>query len=327
VYCNLAEAGLYGIGELEMNPELYGWIADANWVYRKRFDCPSDLLDQGRIDLVFAGLDTVSRIWLNGELLGETENMFIAHRFDAKTLLKPENNELVVAFEPVGEYGERIRDEHLNEEIKTRRSYIRKGQYVYGWDWCPPLPGCGIWRTVSLEGISMARIDNVYVQTLEIGDGWADLKLEVELDKVADGDFVCDYEVLGEGETTGRLEFSKGQGKAEAVVRIENPPLWWPIGYGEANLHTLEVSLAQNGELLDKVSERFGIRTVELDTAPDEHGHKYQLIVNGQPVYIKGANWVPATMFPGSLKEIDYRGLIEAAVDVNMNIGVSLSLD
>ncbi len=320
VYCNLAEAGRYEIGELEMDPDLYGWVADAHWVYRKDFDCPSGLLDRERIELVFAGLDTVTRIWLNGERIGETENMFVEHRFDAKSLLKPENNELVVAFEPVREYGERKRKEHPIDGINTMRSYVRKGQYVYSWDWCPPLEGCGIWRGVSLEGVDKARIKSVYAHTLETGDGWADVKLEVELDRITAGDFICEYKIFSEEELTGRLEFAKGRSKAEAVVRIKNPKLWWPVGYGDANLYNLDVVLSAGGEVIDQASERFGIRVVELDTSPDEHGHKYQLVVNGQPIYIKGANWVPATMFPGSLAADDYRPLIEAAVDVNMNI-------
>ncbi len=337
VYCNLAEAGRYELDELENNPELFGWIAEAYWVYRKRFDCPTDLLERKRIELVFEGLDTVARIWLNGEPVGEAENMFIEHRFDAKPLLKPKGNELVVAFEPAREYGKRKRKEHSIDAINTTRSYVRKDQYVYGWDWCPPLEGCGIWRAVSLEGVDQARIDSVHVQTVEIGDGWADLKLEIELDRVTDGDLLCEYCVPttetrrhGATETTpslcassaagGKISFPAGQNRIGIVVRIENVRLWWPAGYGEANLYNLDVALVEGGAVIDRASERFGIRTVEIDTSPDEHGHKYQLVINGQPVYIKGANWVPATLFPGSLKEGDYRALIEAAADVNMNI-------
>ncbi|MEN8255694.1 MAG: glycoside hydrolase family 2 protein [Verrucomicrobiota bacterium] len=343
VYCNLAETARFEIADVENNPEKHVWVADAHWVYRKTFDCPTDLLDRKRIELVFAGLDTVARTWLNGELLGETENMFIEHRFDAKVLLKPEGNELVVAFEPAREYGERKRKEHPIDAINTTRSFVRKGQYVHGWDWCPPLEGCGIWRTVSLEGVDKARIDSIHAHTLEIGDGWADLKLEVELDKVVDGELHCEYRLTqshggtkvdtdcSEGlrglvsscenhEVSGRLDFTKGEDKAGTTIRIENPQLWWPVGYGEASLQTLEVSLFDGDEVIDQTSERFGIRTVELDTTPDEHGHKYQLVVNGQPIYIKGANWVPATMFPGSLKTEDYRALIEAAVGANMNM-------
>ncbi len=320
VYCNLAEAGRYELAEVDRDPERFGWIADAHWVYKKNFDCPDGLLGRERVELVFEGLDTVAKIWLNGALLGEADNMFIEHRFDAKSLLKPETNELIVAFEPVREYGGRKRKAHPIDGINTMRSYVRKGQYVYSWDWCPPLEGCGIWRGVSVEGMDRARIDSAYVQTLEIGEGWADLKLEVELDKISDGGFVCEYVISNDRKIAGRLEFAQGQCKAEAVVRIENPELWWPVGYGEAALYNLDITLSEGGLVLDQARERFGIRTVELDTSPDEHGHKYQFVVNGQPIYIKGANWVPATMFPGSLKAGDYRELIEAAVGVNMNI-------
>jgi len=319
VYCNLAEVGDFTISELEMDPERYGWIADAHWVYRKSFDADQVLLERERVELVFSGLDTVARIWLNDELIGEPENMFIEYRYEVGNLLKPEGNELVVAFEPVREYAERKRREHPIEGIATTRSYVRKGQYVYGWDWCPPLEGCGIWKKVYLEAMDKARIKNVYAHTLGIGDDWADLKLEVELDKAVDGDYSCTYSLSGES-GSGTLDFLAGQTKAMAVIRIENPKLWWPVGYGEANLYHLDVSLTVGEKSIDQRKEYFGIRTVELDTSPDAHGHKYQFVINGKPIYIKGANWVPASMFPGSLKTEDYRGLIEAAVGVNMNI-------
>ena len=319
IYCNLAEIGNYEMQELDVNPELYGWVANANWVYKKNFDCSKELLSKEKVELFFEGLDTITKIWLNGELVGETENMFISHRFDVKSLLKPENNELVVAFEPVREYAQRKMDEHPIDGIRTKRSYVRKGQYVYSWDWCPALEGCGIWRGVSLEGVDFARIESVYACATQIGDDWADVKIEVELDKVLDANYVCQYK-LGNDEVCGEFEIAKGKSKATLQLRVENPRLWWPVGYGEANLYELEITLVQNAAVADVKCERFGIRIVELDTSEDEHGNKYQFVINGKPIYLKGANWVPATMFPGSLREDDYRELLEGAVEVNMNI-------
>ena len=97
---------------------------------------------------------------------------------------------------------------------------------------------------------------------------------------------------LGDQEVVGRVA-------AEAVsavvdVIVEDPALWWPRGHGEAVLHDLEVTLLDpDGSALDSWQRRVGLRSVTLDTTPDEHGTPFTLVVNGRPLFVKGANWIP----------------------------------
>ncbi len=36
-----------------------------------------------------------------------------------------------------------------------------------------------------------------------------------------------------------------------------------------------------------------GFRTAELRTDPDRYGNEFTLMINDEPVYVKGANWIP----------------------------------
>lgn len=61
----------------DRNEDECAWIEDKEWWYRLTFDGPAAPLAAGeRWRLVFHGLDTFATIWLNGEKLGQHENMF-----------------------------------------------------------------------------------------------------------------------------------------------------------------------------------------------------------------------------------------------------------
>ena len=66
------------------------------WWYRTHFDAPA-AVDGNRAELVFHGLDCLASIWLNGTLIGRTDNMLIEHRLDVTGALRQDAaNELVV---------------------------------------------------------------------------------------------------------------------------------------------------------------------------------------------------------------------------------------
>ncbi|HVJ58582.1 MAG TPA: hypothetical protein VM574_12160, partial [Terrimicrobiaceae bacterium] len=74
------------------------WIEEEDWSYRCRFAIKADFCHYEHIELVAEGLDTVASIRLNGENIGWTENMFVAHRFDVKQALRPGRNILEIRF-------------------------------------------------------------------------------------------------------------------------------------------------------------------------------------------------------------------------------------
>ncbi len=333
IFNSLIEAGQIKEGDINANPEKFLPVSEKPWIYRKIFDAPAELLDCGRVDLVFDGLDTITRIWLNGKLIARTNNMFIPFRFDVTAQLKPLNNVLLVKFEPAVQHAKKLMHRYTSfsesDFINPYRVYIRKAQYQFGWDFCPALAGCGIWRGVRLEGIKKARLTNLHVRTIDCNDRHADIKIAVKLDTLSRQDYLCKLTLSHNGETIRHdLTFKAGEDSQSTVIHIKNPALWWPAGYGQQNLYQLESHLLSRDEIIDQVQKKIGIRTVKLDYSPDESflratqrdGENFRFEINGQPIFAKGANWIPASIFAGSVTGDDYEKLLHAAAEANINM-------
>jgi beta-mannosidase len=325
IYSSLITAGVIKQSDIDARPEEFGWVSEKPWIYRKIFDAPPELLDCKRVTLVFDGLDTIASIWLNDKLIGKTNNMFIPFRFDVTQFLKQRENWLLVKFEPAVEYAKRLMSRYTtfseSDFSNPERVYIRKAQYQFGWDWCPALPGCGIWRGVRLEGIKKARIEDLHVRTVDCNERFADIKIAVKLDTVTTEEFLCKLTLsCREQVIEHNLTFRAGEDSQSTVIRIKSPLLWWPMGYGQQNLYNLELQLLADDEIIDQIRKRVGIRTAKLNRSPDEYGEKFQFEINGQPVFAKGANWVPASIFAGSLNSSDYEKLLSAAAGANINM-------
>ena len=88
---------------------------------------------------------------------------------------------------------------------------------------------------------------------------------------------------------------------SDLKFEIKNPELWWPNGQGAQPLYDVRLELVDGQEVLDRWSAGSGLRTIVLDRHPDEFGETFQFMVNGRPVFAKGANWIPAHSFVGSV--------------------------
>ncbi len=325
IFINLVEAGQIEQEQIYANPEDFKWVSEKHWIYRKVFDANEELLQSGEIDLVFDGLDTVASVWLNEKLIGKCENMFVEHRFDVTKYLKETNNVLMVKFSPAVEHAKKQMDRHteFSEEqfLNPYRAYIRKAQYQFGWDFCPLLPGCGIFRNVRLEGISKAHIENLHIRTIHCNDKSADIRVAVRLKAISHAKLNCSLKIYDqENNIAASLEFEPHGSSGSTVFHINEPLLWWPNGYGKANLYKYRLQLLTGDEILDIRQGEFGIRTIELNREADKAGSKFQFLINGQKVYVRGANWIPTSIFAGSTKERDYEKLVSAAAEANMNM-------
>ncbi len=331
IYTCLVGAGQIDPADLNANPEKFSHISRRPWIFRKTFDVPGELLQCGRIDLVFDGLDTVAQIWLNDKLIGKTDNMFIGHRFDVTKLIKPGGNRLLVKLAPAEAHAERLMNRYgkLTEFYfgSACRSYIRKAQYQFGWDWCPALPGCGIFRPVRLEGIAGARIEDLHVRTIECSKQYADIVVAVKLDTNTLQEsslhypLVCKLALADDNTTIEQtLRFQPGRDNQSTIIRLDNPRLWWPNGCGRPNLYKLNADLYSADQRIDHITRDVGIRTVHLNRTNDRHGQTFRFEINHQPVYVRGANWVPLTIFPGSQTPADYEALLTDAAGANINM-------
>jgi beta-mannosidase len=204
-------------------------------------------------------------------------------------------------------------------------NYIRKMPCNYGWDWGPRLVTCGIWKDIELLSWSTGRIADVNIEQMHRG---AVVILQVETDlktraKVGNNTRLnLSVSVRFQGEkiaaVTGRPD---RRGKVTCEIVIKSPQLWWPAGYGQQPLYTVHVDLLDDfSEVLDSWTKRIGLRTCELQQTRDLFGRSFLFVVNGEPIYAKGANWIPADAFVTRVSDEKYRSLLTSARDANMNM-------
>ncbi|RPI96427.1 MAG: glycoside hydrolase family 2 protein, partial [Chloroflexi bacterium] len=108
-----------------------------------------------------------------------------------------------------------------------------------------------------------------------------------------------------------------------AYLPVENAALWWTHDLGDPALYTLDITLEENGQVLDQYRQQVGIRTIELDQTPDvdEPGTRFfRFVLNGVPIFAKGADWIPTDSFFGHLTEAKYAKLLVPARDAHMNM-------
>lgn len=325
IFVNLIEAGRIDRSDIDANPENYTWVSDKPWVFRKVFDIPEQVLRADKMELVCDGLDTIASVWLNEKLLGRTENMFIQHRFDVTKYIKPAGNSLLVKFNPVVGHAKNLMERYTPFSdavfLNPYRAYVRKAQYQFGWDFCPPLPGCGIWRPLRIEATTKARLANVHIRTIHCDERSADIRVAVTLDRIERQKYRCALDIYdSDANTIKQLQFEPHGDCGSAVFHIDNPRLWFPAGYGRPDLYQVRINLLAGDQIIDTVQSSFGIRTARLNQSKDRYGRRFEFEINDRKVYAKGADWIPASVFAGSVGREDYERLVGAAADANMNM-------
>ncbi len=313
VHTDLLAAGLIVDPYLDDNERHLAWIGASDWVYRTTFAWSDEGLD--RADLVFEGLDTVARVELNGTVLGDTANMHRTYRFGVRELLVEGENELTVRFSSPVKYADRMSLElgyrpHVNFHPYNA---IRKMACSFGWDWGLDTATVGIWRPVTLHQWSTARLASV--RPLATGDGHVTVHVEVERADDAALDLAASV-----GGATATVTVDPGSTTAVLELDVADAERWWPRGYGEQPLYDFTLTLGTEGRDLDRFDTRLGFRDVVIDTAPDEIGAPFSFIVNGQPVYVKGANWIPDDAFPHRVDRQRYAARLDQAEQANLNL-------
>jgi beta-mannosidase len=300
-------------------------IAESEYEYFREFQISSEQLKENRIDLVISGLDTLASIQVNGKEVSKTNNVHRTYRFNLKELVVEGINKINITFPSPLPY---IEEKNTEDKIPFSMgmgidgiSHLRKVQCHFGWDWGPVLPPVGITGHIELQCYSVARIDQVIVEQKH-DKGQVSLEIETILAEVSSEGNNPTAEIIitspmGDKIVTDCL-ISKGYGKT--VITLLNPMLWWSNGLGEQYLYQVEVILKDQELLLDQWNKRIGLRTIELDTAKDQWGSNFRFIINGVPIFAKGADWIPSDSFVTRTSHADLEFYIKSAYDSNMNM-------
>ena len=294
------------------NEQRLRWIENENWIYRCEFRAGGELLAHQHVELVFEGVDTLATIRLNGQEVGRTENMFVGYRFGIRRFLRDGQNILEIHFRNPMEYiraRQRPGDLPEGNDVVGGSSKIRKEQCSFGWDWGPRFVTCGVYLPLRIEAWNRNRIESVNVVQKHF-------KNRVELLLKADVPYPESAEFRGRVTWEGGVVAKIVNGRA----KILNPRLWWPNGYGAQPLYEVTLELLHDGKVIDTWVRKIGLRTIELDRHPDKFGESFQFVVNGLPIFIKGANWIPAHSFVSEVDTQLYDDLLTSATDVHMNM-------
>lgn len=322
VYQDLLEAGRIPDPFLGMNEREVQWVAERDWCYRVDFHCH----DNGMAyrDLVFEGLDTFARVWLNGEQILDSDNMFVPARVAVGRLLKPGRNRLAIYFDAAlrrGREREALFGKRHLWNGDSSRLYVRKAQYHYGWDWGPVLLTAGPWKPVRLESYDL-RIADVESQSwLNADAGEARIDVTTRLAGTTDVPGVTvTHRLFGpDGELVDSVSVA-AQATVAASLKVCAPRLWWPAGHGEQPLYRLRTDVSADGRVIASSERRLGLRTLRLVQEPvaSEPGKSFYFEINGKPLFVGGANWIPDDNLLNRITPERYRQRVQQAVDGNM---------
>jgi len=294
------------------------WVAEKNWVYETTFHVPDRMLTRKYINLQCDGLDTLATLWINGKKIGQADNMFRQWSFNIKPHLRQDVNTLRIVFytlEPTIKKMAAQYKARYGIDLPNPRSWIRKAPYMWGWDWCRPLLTQGVWRDIRIEAYD-ARISDVGVHQHHQSNGSVRLAIHTSLMHAPrDATVAVTVSLGGKSVAAGSGSIKDDQSHVELTV--VKPELWWPNGMGAHPLYHVSVELIRANFVLHSHSCRIGLRQIEV--LPPGNGVAMHVKVNGIPVFVKGADWVPADNLPTRVTPEILRYYMKTAADSHFN--------
>ena len=275
----------------------------ASYWYRVSFLVPKSYAGN-RVWLNFEGINYAAEIWVNGSRRGTTRGAFERGVFDVSDVVTPGKTAVVaVLVSPQPHPG--VPHEHtiangmgLNGGITA----IDGPTFLstIGWDWIPAIRDrdTGIWQKVFVSVTGPVLMKNPLVTTdlpLPKTDS-ADVAVKTTVENVTDqpqsgvlrgsfGDVAFEREVTLAPHAAQMISFDPA---TTPSLRVPNPKLWWPNGYGPQNLYRLHLAFTQRAKVSDAQDISFGMRKITY-AVPDSEN--LTISVNGVRVFIRGGNW------------------------------------
>ena len=299
------------------------------WLYTRRFTAPHRAPGE-RAVLAFDGIDTLADVFLNGEKIGEAENMFISHTFDVTGKVREgAENEVAVLIRPVGLAAREVTLGELGYTMGggADHEYFRKAPHMYGWDILPHLPVSGLWRDVRFEIRPAVRVENPawIVRNLDLKRKTADLVVQCRIHAPFRHFYKAHvrYSLQKDGQVCATTTVPFRGPQCKANLGLGHAQFWWPRGAGAQPLYEAKIEVVgAAGEILATNVCRIGVRTVTLeydDRKLPERPGRMLFKVNGEPIYIRGVDWVPLDPIPSEQKR-HFKDVLPMMSDLNANL-------
>jgi mannosylglycoprotein endo-beta-mannosidase len=319
----------YGMNN-ELIPDIYDSGNDYyTYWFILNFNEPSPA-EPEQVWLHFRGVNYSTDIFLNGRKINPDRHkgMFLRQTYNISNFLSGDgDNRLAVIVYPPNPPGNPNGGQGGDGEIARNVTH----QYVAGWDWIQPVRdrNTGIWDKVMIERTGQINIVNPHIVTEVPGqrdpkDQYnepAVIRVSAELNNALNED-VSGTLLYRIGEEVNSIEVIVPPGPAYTVhfpeMEYGDPKLWWPNGYGLQNLYSMEIKfISRDGKISDLEKETFGIR--EIKTTWNDQTRSRKVWVNGQPVFIKGGNWIISDAML-RFSEERYDSEIRFHRDMNLNL-------
>lgn len=336
----LHESGLGPDPMVGQNDLQYRWAEEVDWVLRKRFDVsPGIVSPEDELHLVLKQLDWYCDVYLNGTLLGRAANQFREHVFDIDSVNIGGTNELLLYIRSARHVTSLLESAYgqLPAGFDTGRVHARRSQTLTGWDFTPRLSSVSLLHAPEIRENVPISIMHPYVYTttipaVEIGQAQVNtalLQLSVELSSRRRGSGEITWEIFDPVTNeplvskTEQLSIKSKSQPLRMTVELPDARLWWSAGIGDQPIYKAVVRLSATDRLGNHYDAQqtctFGVRTLTIDRRKDDLGESFTPLLNGHPIYCRGANWLPVNMLPSRIKTRDYSELIGMVLGAGMN--------
>lgn len=359
---------LLSAGVLKENPYFrfneveQSWVCkDKCWRYSSSFPIPSWLSMGDPLFIELSGVDTVASILVNDNVIGETDNAFLSYVFEVPlNTLRDENSIVIEISSPIAEAHSRATayaysvpaTENYNVWAEpSDRNFLRKAGSDFGWDWGPAFAPSGITGPISLFQSPIGKVTSLIVrQSLAADFSEVSLTPRIRVAKVKESAFVdVIVSINGDVQNSGSYVVEPASASSDYSAlwldsfNIKNPILWYPVGFGEPYLYTVDVKVCprDGSEVLScqTISKRIGVREVELIRDYIESSHpssnssertssrltsrslgmedmdalrlydvppqNFYFKVNGHNIFARGANFIPIDSFNSRVTHSD----------------------
>lgn len=302
------------------NEKLYQWIEEHQWHVRSRFFLSEALFNAAQVELDFPCIDTYASIFINKQKILEAENYFHPYTVDVRDKLSLGYNEIEAVFTPPVLYHKtsyELQSFHYpapNDNAKIKAAPLtRKPQYQFGWDWAPRINTLGFPIPVTVRVKQNQPVKSAVVNTLSLGDT-AKMQLAILKEKIPQGSSIHSrtfgFSLLCDTSSIQRISFG-----------IPSPILWWPAGSGPAFSYDDTLVLTDaTGEVIQRYPYSFGVRTVKLNQLKDQWGTSFEFEINGKPMFMKGGDMIPPSMFGGHTSKQEWQEWVNLMVNSNFNM-------
>lgn len=199
----------------------------------------------------------------------------------------------------------------------TDRAYARKAGYSFGWDWTPRVLTVGIWRPVTLIGEGNGLLGSLRGDTISIAHESATVCLRAKCLHEPTGNVSYRFTVVS---PNGENQVQICSTESKVTLTLDEPKLWWTHDLGRPELYTIVCELLVDGQMQDRMERKMGVRTVQMELEDESGAKRFVVCLNGRKLCARGANWVPMSNRPASVRNEMYTQLIECAKAAGMNL-------